>query len=186
MTRIVVLTSFVLALGAVDARAQMTMGSFKGYLTVDTGAISGGDLTDARLNVGASVAVHEESGWGAEFDVGHATDARSGRQVLDITTYMVNAAWMKSSGIIRPFGAAGAGVMQINGCNAPCNRPARTYDFGVSAGGGAFAAITDVIGVRGDVRYFFSSADHQDLQRPSGFGFWRTSIGVTLMWATVP
>ena len=61
MTRIVVLTSFVLALGAVDARAQMTMGSFKGYLTVDTGAIRGGDVTDPRLTVGASVAVHEES-----------------------------------------------------------------------------------------------------------------------------
>ena len=126
MRRIVVLTLLALVLGVADARAQMAMGSFKGYLTVDTGVISGGDLTDSRPTVGASVAVHEASGWGAEFDLGHATDARSGRQVLDITTYMVSAAWMKLAGVIRPFATAGAGVLQLNGCSAPCSGGART------------------------------------------------------------
>src|SRR5689334_17504062 len=129
MKRIVVFTAMVLAGSAADARAQMTMGSFKGYLTGHVGGISGGDLSDSRLTAGASVSVNEQNGWGAELDFGHASDAQAGRLVLDINSYMVNGSWIRAKGMIRPFAIAGGGVMQIDGCNSPCTRAAQTYDF---------------------------------------------------------
>lgn len=176
----------LIAAGAVEARAQMTMGSFKGYLTGHLGAVSGGDISERRLAGGASVAVHEPDGWGAELDFGRATGAVSGSELLDVTTYFVNALWVRPSGLVRPFGGVGAGILQINGCAVTCALGARTNDLGLGAGGGAFVVLNDVVGVRADARYLFSAAEHPELRRPDGFGFWRASIGVTFMWAVVP
>jgi hypothetical protein len=175
----------VLALTAGEARAQAA-GSFTGFLTGHAGAITGGDLSAARATLGVSVAVHENSGWGAEIDFGHASDATADRQILDVTSYMVNATWMRPSGLIRPFGVAGAGILQVDGCDAPCNRPAQTYDFGLNAGAGAFALLNDVVGLRADVRYIVTSADHPDLSRPANFNYWRVTFGATFIWALAP
>lgn len=169
-----------------DARAQMTMGMFRGYFTGHIGAVTGGDVTGARPAAGASVAVHEASGWGAEVDFGRSTDVSTRGPVLDLTTYFVNAAWVRPAGMIRPFGSAGVGILQIDGCGARCGLVSRTYDAGISAGGGAFVALSDLAGLRGDVRYFFSAADHPDLSRPDNLAFWRVSIGATFLWAIVP
>ena len=106
--------------------------------------------------------------------------------MLDVTTYLVNAAWVKPDGLIRPFATVGAGILQISGCGLSCSQRARTNDFGLSAGGGAFVVLDDLFGVRADARYFFTSAEHRDLRRPDGMGFWRLSIGVTYMWAVLP
>ena len=186
MIRIVVFTMALIAVTVIDARAQMSMGSFKGYLTGHVGAITGEPVTNARLTTGASVAVQELLGWGAEIDFGHTSDALVGRQILDVNSYMVNASWVRPHGRVRPFVVAGAGVMQIDGCDFPCNRAARTYDLGLSAGGGAFLALHDMVAVRGDVRYFFAGADHPDLRRPENFHYWRISLGATLMWDILP
>lgn len=175
------------ALTATDADAQSrNIGSFSGLFTPHVGLAAGGEVSEARGTIGVSVSVQEQDGWGAELDIGRASDAVSGVQILDLTTYMVNASWVRPEGLLRPFGIAGAGVMEINGCDAPCDRPAKTYDFGLNFGGGVLAVLNDTAGVRGDARYFFTSAEHRDLRRPDNFGFWRFSIGVTLMWAIVP
>jgi hypothetical protein len=177
----------MLCVSASSAPAQSrAMGSFAGFFTPFLGVTTGGEVTQANVALGASVSVQEQDGWGAELDFAHAGDSEAGGQVLDLTTYMVNASWIRPGGAIRPFGVAGGGVMQIEGCDAPCTRAATTYDFGITAGGGVMALLNDSIGVRGDVRYFFSGADHVDLRRPDNFSFWRASIGVTLMWAILP
>lgn len=168
------------------ARAQNSMGSFAGLFTPFLGVSTGGEVTQPNRTFGASVSVQEQDGWGAELDFAHAGNTEAGRQVLDLTTYMVNASWFRPDGFIRPFGVAGAGVVQINGCDAPCPLAARTYDFGITAGGGVMAVLNETVGVRGDVRYFFSGADHADLRRPDNFSFWRVSLGVTLMWTILP
>lgn len=169
------------------AHAQSrAMGLFQGLFTPHLGVSTGGDVTGGRITPGASVAVHEPDGWGAELDFGHASDAEVGSLDLDLTTYMVSATWMQPLGAIRPYGLVGAGVMQVDGCTSPCSRAATTYDFGWTAGGGVMARLNDLIGVRGDVRYFFSSADHPDLGRPNDLNFLRVSMGITLMWAVVP
>lgn len=174
-----------LAAGAAPVAAQ-GMGAFQGYFTGQAAFAAGGDLSQAVFTPGAVVSVQEQNGWGAEFDFAYSADAEAGPQQLDVATYMFNGNWVQPSGRVRPFASLGAGVMQVEGCNAPCPRPAKTYDLGVNAGGGAFYTVNDLIGVRGDVRYFRTLADHPDLNRPSKFGFWRVSVGVTLMWAIVP
>jgi opacity protein-like surface antigen len=177
--------AMVIAAGS-PARAQSrAMGSFGGFFTPFLGATTGGEVTQPRITFGASVAVQEQNGWGAELDFGHASDVEAGNLVLDATTYMVNASWVRPTGQIRPFGIAGGGIVQLDGCGF-CNRPSRTYDFGWTAGAGVMALLNEVIGVRGDARYFFTSADHFDLQRPDNVNFWRVSVGVTLMWVIVP
>ena len=178
--------AFVVLTSSTGFAQSRSMGSFRGLFTPHVGIAAGGEVSDARGTLGASVSVQEQDGWGAELDFGHASDALSGVQILDLTTYMVNASWVRPEGFLRPFGIAGAGIMQINGCDAPCNRPARTYEFGLNMGVGVLAVVNDTVGVRGDARYFFASADHPDLRRPDNFSFWRISIGVTLMWAIVP
>ncbi len=88
----------LIAASASDARAQMTMGTFKGYFTGHIGAMTGGEVTSARTAAGASVAVHEANGWGAEIDFGRSTGVSTRPPVLDLTTYLVNAAWVKPAG----------------------------------------------------------------------------------------
>lgn len=176
----------LLVAGAASANAQSrAMGSFGGYFTPFLGVTTGGEVSDPRLTFGASVSVQEQDGWGAEIDVGHAGDVQAGSLELDASTYMVNALWMQPRGVIRPFGVAGAGVIQLDGCGA-CSGSARTHDFGWNAGGGVLALVNDFVAVRGDARYFFTSAEHDELQRPDNFSFWRVSVGVTLMWVMKP
>jgi len=186
MRRTVLAAVAMLAINVVDARAQVGTGTFTGFVTGHVGAITGGDLSDPGATLGASVAVHEETGWGAEIDFGHTSDVLAGGQILDVTSWMVNAVWVRPNGLIRPFGSGGAGVLQVNGCDAPCNIPARTFDFGLSVGGGTYVTFSDVAALRGDVRYFWASGDHPDLRRPDNFNYWRASFGVTFMWALAP
>ena len=185
ITRSIATIALLLA-GVSTAQAQNAMGAFSGFFTPFVGAAAGGEVSQGNMLFGASVSVQEQDGWGAELDFSHAADTDAGRQELDVTTYMVNASWIRPAGMIRPFGMAGGGVMQINGCDEPCARAARTYDFGLTAGAGVLAVLHDAVGVRGDVRYFFAGADHLDLGRPDNFNFWRLSFGVTFMWAILP
>jgi len=180
------LAAALLVFSPIEASAQMTMGSFKGYLTGHVGMIAGDELNNEKLEGGASVSVQEERGWGAELDFGHASDAVAGRQILDVTSYLVNASWVKPRGLVRPFFVTGAGVLQVNGCDAPCNISARTYDFAMNAGGGAYLAFNDFAALRADARYIFSAADHPDLNRPDNFSYWRFTVGATFMWTILP
>ena len=177
--------AMVVIAGSPAYAQSRSMGSFGGYFTPFIGVTAGGEVTAPRVTFGAAVAVHEQNGWGAELDFGHAGDVEAGAQVLNATTYMVTASWMRPDGAVRPYGAGGAGIVQLEGCGF-CGRPSRTYDLGWTVGGGVLALVNDVVGIRGDARYFFASADHFDLQRPDNFGFWRISVGVTLMWVIVP
>ena len=87
----------LVALTASDGFAQSrAMGSFHGLFTAHIGAAAGGERVGGETHRPASsVSVQERNGWGAELDFGRTSDARSGVQILDLTTYMVNALWMK-------------------------------------------------------------------------------------------
>ena len=176
----------VIAASAGEARAQMTFGTFKGYLTGHIGVVSGGDVTSERTAAGASVGVYESNGWGAEIDFGRSTDVATNTHQVNLTSYMVNAGWVKPNGILRPFAGVGAGILQVDGCGSPCPSSSRTYDLGMSLGGGAYVAVTDYVGFRADARYLLSFADHPELARPDNLSFWRLSVGATFMWAIVP
>jgi hypothetical protein len=171
--------------GARDAQAQMSMGSFHGYLTGHIGSVLGGDVSGAKTQAGASVSVQEATGWGAEFDFGRATNVEVDVLRLGITTYMVNMAYIYPYGNIRAFAVAGGGVTQVDGCQA-CTDSAKTFDLGLSAGGGVFLLANDVIGIRADARYFWSGGEHPDLGRPDNLSHWRVSVGFTYLWTIAP
>ncbi len=183
--RIAAWTVALLAAVAVDAHAQMSMGTFHGYLTGHIGSVLGGDVSGAKTSGGGSVSVQETTGWGAEFDFGRATNVEVDALRLDITTYMVNMAYINPYSWFRPFATVGAGVTQVDGCRA-CNHPSKTYDLGLSAGGGIFLVANDVIGMRADARYFWSGGEHPDLGRPENLTHWRISVGFTYLWAIAP
>ena len=186
MKRMLCLAVALVAAAAAEARAQGGIGTFNGALTGHVGAITGGDISEARSALGLSLAVFEDNGWGAELDFGHSSDALAGVQILDVTSYMVNAVWARPEGLIRPFALTGIGVLQVNGCDSPCNQAARTYDLGFNLGAGTSVVLNDYLALRADARYFVAGADHPDLNRPDNFNYWRLSFGATFRWAIAP
>lgn len=161
-------------------------GTYKGLLTGQLGATTGGDVPATSLTPGASVSVHETTGWGAELDFGFANGSPSSGPELDLATYMVNIMWLAQSGIVRPYGVGGVGGIQVHGCFAACPKIATVYDFGVNVGGGAIYDVNDMVGIRGDVRYFMAPGDKTGFTRPGNYGFWRLSAGVTFTWVIAP
>jgi hypothetical protein len=172
-----------LMLSATEARAQsMSFGTFHGYFTGFIGGTMAGDVDENRMTAGGSVSVQESTGWGAEFDFGRTTDALVSGRELDLTTYMFNMTYVSPSKRIRPFAAAGGGLHQVDDGRLM----AKTYDLGLSAGGGVFLLANDVFGIRADARYFFSLGEHPELSRPDRLSHWRLGIGVTYLWQIAP
>lgn len=56
------------------ADAQPSLGPISGVLTGHIGTATGHDGAGTTLSLGGSVAVVEQTGWGAEFDAGFASD----------------------------------------------------------------------------------------------------------------
>ena len=182
----VIRVSIVVALVVVAAgraEAQSSGGVYSGFLTGQVGVTAGGDVPVSVLTPSVSVSVQEDSGWGAELDFGYANGAPASGRELDLTTYMVNAIWQTPSGTVRLYGLGGAGAIQVHGCFSFCTQIATVVDLGVNVGGGALYAVNDVVGFRGDVRYFWAPGDKTGTTRPGNYAFWRASVGVTFMWA---
>lgn len=179
--------SIVLALVAVAAgSAEAQTGSYTGFVTGQLGLTTAGDMPATVFTPSLSMAVQDDSGWGAEIDFGYANGAPSTSRELDLATYMVNALWQARSGLVRPYALAGAGAIQVHGCFTFCTRLDTVYDLGVNVGGGALYAVNDIVGFRGDLRYFLAPGDKTGTTRPGNYGFWRASVGVTFMWALTP
>lgn len=179
----VVMAAALVLLAARESTAQtMSMGSFHGYFTGFIGETTGGSVDDSRMTAGGSVSVQETTGWGAEFDFGRTTDTVVNGRELDLTTYMFNMTYVRPFRKIRPFAAVGGGVHQVDDGHLL----AKTYDLGISAGGGAFLLANDMFGIRADARYFFNLGEHPELARPDRFGHWRVSIGVSYLWTVAP
>ena len=179
--------AIVLALAAMAAgRADAQTGTYNGLLTAQVGQTSGGDMPDTVFTPSLSVAVQDVTGWGAELDFGFANGSPSANRELDLGTYMVNAIWQACHGRVRPYGVGGVGVIQVHGCFAFCTQIATVYDLGVNVGGGVLYALNDIVGFRGDARYFWAPGDKTGTTRPGNYAFWRASVGVTFMWAITP
>lgn len=181
--------SIVLALVAVAAGradAQTGGGTHSGFLTGQLGITAGGDVPAGVLTPSVSVSVQEDSGWGAELDLGYANGRAATSGELDLTTYMVSAIWQARAGTVRPYGLGGVGAIQVHGCFSVCTQIATVFDLGVNVGGGALYALNDVVGFRGDLRYFWAPGEKTGTTRPANYTFWRASAGVTFMWSLTP
>lgn len=180
-----VLLALALAAGAAG-RADAQTGTYGGFLTGQFGLTTGGDMPDTVFTPSLSVAVQDVSGWGAELDFGFANGSQSANRELDLGTYMVNVIWQARSGMVRPYGVGGVGVIQVHGCFSFCTQIGNVYDLGVNVGGGALYPLNDIVGFRGDFRYFWAPGDKTGTTRPGNYSFWRASVGVTFMWAITP
>jgi opacity protein-like surface antigen len=164
------------------AAAQWDRGSFTGQATGHIGVASGNDDRGSTLSLGGSVAVIEETGWGAEVDFGFADDDNGRTGGLDVQSYMLNAIGMWPKGRLRPYVTAGGGALRARTCVEACSGTQGWTDWGLSAGGGVQFALHEMFALRGDVRYFTTLADHPDPSRPDGFSYWRFAIGATYLW----
>ena len=180
----IVVACMLLAGGAGVAEAQT--GTYFGHVTGQVGVTAGSDLPSPAITPSVTVSVQDNSGWGAELDFGYAHSPGGVAPDVDLGTFMVNVNWMAPRGLVRPYGVAGVGVVQVHGCLTACAAIATTYDFGLNVGGGAMYPMNDAVSVRGDLRYFRASGGEAATTRPGAYGFWRASVGVTFTWAIVP
>lgn len=169
------------------ASAQ-SRGTYSALFTPYVGVTTGGDADEAGFNAGASLAVTQDDGWGVELDVGHAsTVGDEGFDQSGLTSGMLNVLYVLPRTRVQPFGVAGAGFMRLSGViNADGARTNRT-DVGMMLGGGVHVPLTELVGIRGDVRYLRFLDGRPDVPVGKGlFDTWRFAVGVTLNWPIEP
>jgi hypothetical protein len=174
-------------IGAPAAADAQGRNEFTGFTAVYLGVAAGGDVADAGLTPGLSLAVVDRNGFGAEVDLSHASQFDDDRFAESgITSLTLNATWiwLQQDALVQPYVLGGAGLLRVRACAADCAPAVSRTDWAMDAGGGAFVIINETIGVRGDVRYFRFLQRHRDLPLTDNgfFDFWRTSVGVVFSW----
>jgi hypothetical protein len=175
-----VVVGVVLAAGRADAQWVWYTGTLTGHI----GVARGGDVGNATTIGGASLAVVDSKGLGAEIDIAHSGGFE--RDVLgdsSVTSFMVNFVSMYPRQGIRPFLNVGAGVLRVHTA-LPGEASVGRTEAAWNAGAGIAIDANDLLGFRADVRYFrlFDQPDNFVLRDEGIFDYWRTSIGVTLSW----
>lgn len=172
----------ILAAATVEAQPAL----YTGLLTPHIGTSAGGDVRERGVTPGLSVAVLDPSGIGAEVDLGHSRRVDAERfSESAVTSLMVNAIGMWMRFPVRPFVVAGAGLLRVRTSIPDGVVLTSRTDWGFQGGAGAIYQFSEIVGVRGDVRYFRYFQRHPDLPLLDNgfFDFWRTSVGVTLAWS---
>ena len=169
------------------AEAQIAKTGFTGFVTGFIGPSLGGDIDDAGWTPGAAIAIVDANGLGVEIDVSHVRTFNAARFLESgITSLTVNVAgvWTDETALIRPYVSGGGGLLRARACVTECRPAVSRTELGVDVGGGAYLLINEVVGVRGDVRYFRFLERHPDLPLTSSgfFDFWRLSVGATFSW----
>jgi opacity protein-like surface antigen len=177
-----VAAALFLLVPARPATAQIT-----GWATFHIGQTTGGDTTESGAAFGVSLAAFENDGWmGADVDVSHSTAFNDERFAdSSLTTVMANVIFAPSAWRMQPYLLAGAGAIRVRACEGSCATTLGRTEFGLDAGGGFQYRFSDIVAVRGEMRYFRVVSEIEDLPRTNSgnFDFFRVSAGVTLMWA---
>ncbi|MEZ5419976.1 MAG: hypothetical protein R2708_21890 [Vicinamibacterales bacterium] len=182
------------ALTPAPARADVFVSPFLGVKF--RGATNQLDLDESngvretKSAVGISGVVVSDDGPGLEIDIAHqsrffegADDSlvtRSGVTTLSANVMLAAPiAWTRES--LRPFAVAGLGWMHAASNDQISLNPIKNDYLGLTMGVGAVGFLTDVVGLRFDLRYLksVSSADTAELTgRVARLSFWRATIGV--------
>lgn len=182
------------ALTPAPARADVFVSPFLGVKF--RGATNQLDLDESngvretKSAVGISGVVVTDDGPGLEIDIAHqsrffegADDSlvtRSGVTTLSANVMLAAPiAWTRES--LRPFAVAGLGWMHAASNDQISLNPIKNDYLGLTMGVGAVGFLTDVVGLRFDLRYLksVSSADTAELTgRVARLSFWRATIGV--------
>lgn len=151
-----------------------------------------------KIDYGVSLASMGAGIAGFEFDVGYspnffATDTasnntfrftNSSNAVTVMGNLILGAPVGGHGGSIRPYAVGGVGLIRTNVQDFDQTFSVNTKnDFGFDVGAGLMGFFTDVIGIRGDVRYFRAftgSNSNVTTLGVSNFRYWRGSVGVSL------
>jgi opacity protein-like surface antigen len=165
-----------------EASAQRAL--YTGLLTGHIGVADGGNVRDAGLTLGASVGVVDENGLGAEVDFGYTRAFDDRFSESNLTSFMANFLGGYPGMRFRPFVVAGVGVLRVGVTPTLATPETSNTDWAFNIGGGLIYSFNDIFGVRGDVRYFRSFQEHDDLPLldAGDFDYWRTSVGLTFAW----
>jgi hypothetical protein len=169
-------------LTASAASAQKPL--YTGMVTPHLGVAAGGDVEGRSLTPGVSMTVLDTNGLGAELDVGHTRQIDESRfSESAITSVTVNVIGMWQLSVVRPFVTAGGGLLRVRAALPDAGLVTSRTDWAFDAGGGVLYMIDELVGLRGDVRYFRSLQDNEpddefDIAL-SDFRFWRGTVGLT-------
>lgn len=193
MRKILATALFALSLAAVPAAAGADI-LLTPYAGLDFGAKTGETdadeyAFDRRTLFGGSLAVVGMSGIGFEVDLSYIPDFFEPKDLdvdllgdNNVTTLMGNLMFMGPAGGIRPYVAAGGGLIRSRLGDFGGLFDASDSSLGVNVGGGLVLG-SGRIALRGDVRYFRRVGESDDplvelaLER---LRFWRGTVGVSL------
>jgi opacity protein-like surface antigen len=85
---------------------------------------------------------------------------------------------------LRPYGAAGFGMIRTIFDTSQEQADADQNNFGFNIGGGMIYSFNDRVGLRGDLRYFRALVDEEAVDGgfSTDYGFWRAGVGVTFQF----
>jgi len=191
--RLIALAFVAIMLAPIPARADVLFIPFFG---VNFGGDSGKEISAAfdskQFNWGASLALMGGGIFGIEGDVGFSPDFYGktdvgGSSVLTATgNLIVGVPFGGQKGFgIRPYGLAGAGLLQSKSDFGTDVAEIDENDLTWSVGGGVLLFFGTRAGMRVDVRYFRTFDDLEILgipiaQSPGKVDFTRTSLGFVL------
>ena len=186
--RCILLTVLVVASTAARAQAQWVA---TGYLGINVA----GDVEAGKGGPGVSIS-YFAGGLGFEFDFERYNHFFKDEDVAglnpgpqtdldtDAMSFMGNVVVpirLQGTAKLRPYGAAGIGMIRAMFDSAGDQSDTAQNNFGLNLGGGVLYSLNSRVGLRSDLRYFRALVDEDD--REGGFfrdyGFWRVTIGVT-------
>lgn len=186
------IAALLLVIGPASARADW-------LFTPNIGVGFGGDTpSNDKLTYGASIGWMGGGILGWEADLAYTptffednTDNTSLLDTDNVTTAMANvivgipAGGQHGRGV-RPYAAAGIGMLKTHVANSDQLFNITNNDFGFDVGVGLLGFATDHVGFRGDVRYYRDFEDPEpdnEFDVAVGkFDFWRGTVGVAFRW----
>jgi opacity protein-like surface antigen len=151
--------------------------------------------SNAKMTLGASIAVLSDNIFGVEGELGHSPrffERSTGSLVArsNVTTLMGNVLFAVPRRItqdsLRPYAVAGVGLVHVNIEDLANLLGVNTNLLGITFGGGAIGHLTNRTSIRIDVRHIRNIKQVTDDNVPGFSGvteisFWRATVGVALM-----
>ena len=154
-----------------------------------------GDTLDRRHPAfGGGIAVLDDEGFGLEGEISFAPDFFLGNKEDfsgsgSVTTLTGNILFTTPGDRrVHPYVTGGAGYMQMRVTSDNGTFTTTTREGGFTAGVGVFAFLSEMVGLRADLRYI-RSFQNQDPSwtrgvivdiAPGAFDFWRAALGFTV------
>lgn len=153
-----------------------------------------GGSTESASAIGGSVSLVGQGWLGIEGDIGYipgffergeAQLVKYGSFVTSLTgSAIVTLPLSITRESLRPYLVAGGGLMWAESEDITATFPIRSTLPAITVGGGAIGFLSDMVGVRFDLRYLRSLGQGDEMVATEGprLKFWRGSIGLVLKY----